>query len=145
MSERERVRLFVALELPDLVRDALVEWRPSARGLRLVDPAALHVTLCFFGSRHKREIPPILDACAVASGLPAGSLSIEEALWLPQRRPRVLAMRLTDDGGRLAAAQAKLSEALSAGVGTRRRRAHSWLTSRSLAWPGTRAARPRWS
>lgn len=115
MSEGGRVRLFVALELPDLVRDALVEWRPSTRGLRLVDPAALHVTLCFLGTRPEREVPAILDACAAVSGLPPGSLSIDQALWLPPRRPRVLAMRLTDDGARLAAAQAKLSDALSAG------------------------------
>jgi RNA 2',3'-cyclic 3'-phosphodiesterase len=114
MSEAGRVRLFVALELPDLVRDALVAWRPSG-GLRLVDPIALHVTLCFLGWRFEREVPAILDACATVTGSPPGSLSLDQALWLPPRRPRVLAIRLTDEGARLAAAQANLSDALSSG------------------------------
>lgn len=115
MSGDERVRLFVALELPGAVRDALVAWRPAARSLRLIDPAALHVTLCFLGWRFEREVQPILDVCAGVSGCSAASLSLDTALWLPSRRPRVLAVRLVDDGGRLADAQAELSRALSAG------------------------------
>ncbi len=115
MTDRERVRLFVALELTDNVRGALVAWRPSARGLRMVDPAALHVTLCFLGWRSEHEIHPILDACATVSDLQPASLSLDEGLWLPPRRPRVLAVRLADEDDRLAAAQAALSSGLSAG------------------------------
>jgi RNA 2',3'-cyclic 3'-phosphodiesterase len=115
MSGDERVRLFVALELPEAVRDALVAWRPAVRGLRLIDPAALHVTLCFLGWRFEREIEPILDACAGVAGFSAASLALDTGLWLPPRRPRVLAVRLVDDVGRLAQAQAELSRALSAG------------------------------
>ena len=116
MSGDERVRLFVALELPSFVRDALVLWRPSSgRGLRLIDPAALHVTLCFLGWRVEREVQPILQACARVAWIPPASLVVDDALWLPPRRPRVLAVRLRDDGGRLARGQAELSEALQAG------------------------------
>jgi 2'-5' RNA ligase len=115
MSGDERVRLFVALELPEAVRSALVEWRPAPRALRLVDAGALHVTLCFLGWRFEHEVPAILEACRVIAGLPAAALSVDDALWLPPRRPRVLAVRLIDAGGRLAEVQAALSTALSQG------------------------------
>jgi 2'-5' RNA ligase len=115
MSGDERARLFVALELPDPVRAALVGWRPSDRRLRLVDPLALHVTLCFLGWRLQREVDEILAACEVVGGSPAAALALAEALWLPPRRPRVLAVRLADDGARLAAVQSELSSSLQAG------------------------------
>jgi 2'-5' RNA ligase len=115
MDGDERVRLFVALELPEAVRSALVEWRPAPRGLRLVDAGALHVTLCFLGWRTEHEVEAILDACATVAAFPAASLTVGDALWLPPRRPRVLAVRLIDAGGRLAEAQAALSTGLSRG------------------------------
>jgi 2'-5' RNA ligase len=115
MTGDERARLFVALELPDDVRGALVRWRPSVRGLRLVDAGDLHVTLCFLGWRYEREIPAILDACAGVAGLSPAALTVAETLWLPPRRPRVLAVRLTDAGGRLAEVQSTLSRVLSEG------------------------------
>jgi 2'-5' RNA ligase len=115
MSGDERARLFVALELPDGVRDALVRWRAAVRGLRLVRAEDLHVTLCFLGWRFEREIPSILDACATVRAFPAAFLTPEQALWLPPRRPRVLAVRLVDTDGRLANVQSALSRALHAG------------------------------
>ncbi len=115
MPGEERVRLFVALELPERVRDALVQWRPAARGLRLIEASDLHVTLCFLGWRLERETPAILDACATAEGFPAASLTLDRPLWLPPRRPRVLAVELLDAGGALAEVQGALSEALSGG------------------------------
>jgi 2'-5' RNA ligase len=115
MSGGERARLFVALELPGEVRTALARWRPDSRGLRLVDAGDLHVTLCFMGWRYEHEIPAILDACAGVSGWSPASLTVGEAVWLPPRRPRVLAVRLADAGGRLAEVQSWLSRALSGG------------------------------
>ncbi len=64
----ERVRLFVALELPTEVRSALRSWAAEHVGamarLRLVEPESLHVTLCFLGWRaggggggHRRRLP----------------------------------------------------------------------------------------
>src|SRR3954453_15088126 len=62
-----RARLFVALDLPADAREALVEWRApglGVDGLRLVDPAGLHVTLAFLGHLDEAEIPrrPARDA-----------------------------------------------------------------------------------
>jgi 2'-5' RNA ligase len=115
----ERVRLFVALELPEEARAALMSWSSSAvsgvRGLRLVGGENLHATLCFLGSRWAREVEPIGAACGVLAGEPAVDSAFGEALWLPRRRPRVLAVSLEDPGGALARMQATLASALAAG------------------------------
>jgi 2'-5' RNA ligase len=115
----ERARLFVALELPDAAREALDRWRASAvsgmPGLRLVRPEDLHATLCFLGSRPVGEIEQIAAACGVVAGEPPLESSFGEPLWLPRRRPRVLAVSLQDDGGALARLQSTLSAALIAG------------------------------
>ncbi|HEX8978008.1 MAG TPA: RNA 2',3'-cyclic phosphodiesterase [Solirubrobacteraceae bacterium] len=112
-------RLFVALELPGPVLTALGAWGetelPAVTGLRRVGRDALHVTLCFLGSRPAAEIPAIAGACSVLSGEPAAELSLSGLLWLPPRRPRVLAVGVEDGAGRLAGLQAMLSGALERG------------------------------
>jgi 2'-5' RNA ligase len=116
----ERARLFVALDLPLCVREALVRWRTAAirdqDGLRVLGPDALHVTLCFLGWRAVDEIEAIAGACAAAlTGSTAPTLTLNEPLWLPARRPRVLAVGLTDPSGGLGRIQARVSAALSEG------------------------------
>jgi len=118
MSE-DRVRLFVALELPDDARTALEQWRQGAlrsvSGMRPVAPEALHVTLCFLGFRGATEIGAIADACIEAASERPARLRLGEAVWLPARRPRVLAVSIEDPDGALARVQAALSKALQAG------------------------------
>jgi len=115
----ERVRLFVALELPDNVRAALAGWRARALrgvdGVRAIAPEALHATLCFLGWQPATQIGAIGDACGVLAAQPAPELRLGEAIWLPRRRPRVLAVELVDVAAALARAQAALSEVLEAG------------------------------
>jgi 2'-5' RNA ligase len=112
-------RLFVALELPDAVRDALLEWRSGqapAHDLRSVAREALHATLCFLGWRPSGEIEQIGAACdAAVRALSAPVLALGDALWLPARRPRVLAVSLQDRRDALKALQAAVADALSAG------------------------------
>ncbi len=115
-----RARLFVALDLPAPARETLARWRGKAAGddpaLRATAPDALHVTLCFLGWRSTEEIEAIAAACAAAlADATSCQLSLGEGLWLPQRRPRVLAMALKDRTAALVAIQTALSEALSAG------------------------------
>jgi RNA 2',3'-cyclic 3'-phosphodiesterase len=116
----ERARLFVALDLPAPARETLERWRSAAlrdvQGLRAVAPEALHTTLCFLGWRDVAEIEPIAAACAgaLAGCVPPG-LTFAEPVWLPPRRPRVLAVGLADPSGALARIQAAASAALSAG------------------------------
>jgi 2'-5' RNA ligase len=115
----ERARLFVALELPDEAREALVRWRSAAaagiRGLRLVAPENLHATLCFLGSRPANEVDAIAAACGVAAREPVLESAFGAPLWLPRRRPGVLAVELLDRRGALARLQATLSAALATG------------------------------
>jgi len=115
----ERARLFVALELPEPVRVALVRWRTGATrgidGLRLVREEDLHVTMCFLGSQTATEIDAIAVACAVLADERAAPLRVGTAIWLPPRRPRVLAVEFDDPDGALASAQSRLSDALGAG------------------------------
>ncbi|HEY1519392.1 MAG TPA: RNA 2',3'-cyclic phosphodiesterase [Solirubrobacteraceae bacterium] len=112
-------RLFVALELPADARAALARWRSdvaaSVPRLRLVQGEDLHVTLCFLGSRPEDEIEAIGAACAVVAGEPVADAAFGSALWLPARRPRVLAVALSDPGGAIGRVQSALSDALVAG------------------------------
>jgi RNA 2',3'-cyclic 3'-phosphodiesterase len=110
-----RLRLFVALDLPESVLDPLVEWRDrelgAVQGARLVPPSSLHVTLVFLGYRYERDVERIASLCFDD---PAGpfELSPTEVTGIPVRRPRLYALRLEDSGGALAAWQKQLSDRL---------------------------------
>ena len=123
MSGAARARLFVALDLPEDVREALAAWgravatRDGAeRRLRLIPPSALHVTLCFLGWRDEGQAEEIaaLALGAVPAGAPAPPLALGAPAWLPRRRPRVLAVDLADERDALADLQACVSDALAA-------------------------------
>jgi 2'-5' RNA ligase len=116
----ERVRLFVALELPSRVRSALDAWRIEAVGsredLRLVAVASLHVTLAFLGSRPADELEAIKAAVAGASqGQPAASLEVDAVKPVPPRRPRLFAFDLVDAEGAASAVQTAVADALAGG------------------------------
>jgi 2'-5' RNA ligase len=131
----ERTRLFVALELPEAVRAKLVEWRvpilENAAGLRAQAADTMHITLCFLGWQAEAQISPIGDRCAEVLAPrafePVGDCCAEvlaprafelvsgRGLWLPPRRPRVLAVEIEDPTGTLTRLQVELSQALSAG------------------------------
>lgn len=111
------MRLFVALELPAGVREELGVW---ASGL---DPAAwrrvpaerLHVTLAFLGSRPEADVAvvsEVLRACAGAGAAP--QLRCAGVVALPRGRPRVVAVRLAEEGDALARLQAAVASGLAA-------------------------------
>jgi RNA 2',3'-cyclic 3'-phosphodiesterase len=110
------VRLFVAAELPNHVRAALAAWRPRDGALRAVDQAGLHVTLCFLGWRDEERVGEI-GAAATACAKPVGPLTVQAGLWLPPRRPRVLAVSLDDADRRLAALQQRVTDAMVQAAG----------------------------
>jgi 2'-5' RNA ligase len=121
-SAGERVRLFVAVDLPAEVRKSLGAWAADrARelpALRLVPPEALHVTLAFLGWRAASDAGRV-GRVALAGAGEVGELGVGEAIWLPARRPRVLAVELDDPDGRLGELQERVSEALAAEAGYR--------------------------
>ena len=95
-------------------------WRaPLLRALdalRPVRPEALHVTLCFLGWKAEEAVEPlralVRDSAAALGGV--AGLALGEPLWLPRRRPRVLALALEDRHGQLGLLQARLAERLAA-------------------------------
>ena len=114
----ERVRLFVALALPDAVRLELAAWAGDVlRGdaaLRLVPAEGLHVTLAFLGARDSSAVEEIAAATATAvAGIAAPLLEPGELAALPRRRPRVIALDLADPDGRAAALQSAVGAALA--------------------------------
>lgn len=102
-----------------MVRAALDQWRSQRLGrvssLRATEPEALHVTLCFLGWQPVEEIERIARACGVLAGRGRPVLALGEPLWLPSRRPRVVAVSLQDRRQRLAELQSELAAALHAG------------------------------
>jgi RNA 2',3'-cyclic 3'-phosphodiesterase len=114
----ERVRLFVALELPSRVRSALDAWRVEAMGsredLRLVAASSLHVTLAFLGSRAADDVDAI-KACvgSAAREQAVAPLRVAAVKPVPPRRPRLFAFDLADVDDAAGAVQAAVSEALA--------------------------------
>lgn len=114
------MRLFIALDLPAEIRDALAAWSATELAdrpeLRVVPPEALHVTLAFLGWRAVRDAPLLGEILAEAAA-PVRGLSVAGTAWLPRRRPRVLAVDVEDPAGEMASLQARVLAALVAQVG----------------------------
>lgn len=120
MGDGAHARLFVALDLPDGPLDVLEAWRAgalsAAEGLRLPPRETLHVTLCFLGGRPEGDVERI-GALAVACAAPLPDLSLSTPVWLPLRRPRVLAVGIEDGEGALERVRACVVAAMAAGAG----------------------------
>jgi RNA 2',3'-cyclic 3'-phosphodiesterase len=117
-SAGERARLFVALELPGAVRAELEVWGaaqlPEQAGLRVVEPEALHVTLCFLGWRPVDQVERIAATYEAAASGPIAELTLGAPTWLGTRRARVIAVALADASGELARLQKAIAQALLA-------------------------------
>ncbi len=110
------LRLFVALELPETARSALVAFRDAAADpdvWRPVPDEALHLTLAFLGRRPAGEVP-IISSVLHEAAMVAPRLELAGSLLLPPRRPRVLCVALEDPDGTLLDLQARVSDELTA-------------------------------
>jgi 2'-5' RNA ligase len=115
-SRPTALRLFVALELPRAVREALVAFREAAADpdiWRPVREESLHLTLAFLGRRPETDVAIIDPILRDAAG-PAPRLRLTDALLLPPRRARVLCADLADLDGTLADLQSRVSDGLTA-------------------------------
>lgn len=98
----ERLRLFLALRLPEAVLAELVAWQERELRGRLVPPGNLHVTLAFLGSRPAAELPAILGVLEQAAGEASRPL-LELVRWRETRAAGMLELRdATGAGARLA-------------------------------------------
>jgi 2'-5' RNA ligase len=130
----DRARLFVAASLPAELRSELVRWSRTALvgrgpGVRRLALETLHLTLCFLGDQPLsavRDLTGVLGGAAEAvAGV--GELSVGAPVWLPQRRPRALAVEIADPAAGLRELQRLLAADIAA----------------TIAWtPGTQRFRP---
>jgi 2'-5' RNA ligase len=139
MSRGATARLFVAVDPPEEVRDELFVWARGAvaastrhRGsavadMRLLEREALHLTLCFLGWRPVGEIE-LIGSTLASCAKDVGELALGAPVWLPPRRPGVLAVEVHDREGGLAALHRAVNGALADAIGwqpeRRRFRAH---------------------
>jgi RNA 2',3'-cyclic 3'-phosphodiesterase len=112
-----RVRLFVALDLPESFVRALSAWTGEQFGdhpdLRVLQPESLHVTLVFLGYQYERDVERIAEV-SFAEPAPPFELTAEEVTGVPSGRPRLLALQLSEPEDALGHWQAALSERLQA-------------------------------
>jgi 2'-5' RNA ligase len=108
-SRSPRARLFVALDLPDELREGIVEWGREALAdpaLRPVAPDSLHVTLAFLGNRAEEETEEIAAVVRERVG-PAPWVEVLDPEQRPPRgRARLYALPVLSPG----------TEALQTGV-----------------------------
>jgi 2'-5' RNA ligase len=124
---RERLRLFVALLLPEDALSQLVAWQerelPHTRELRVVPRSNLHVTLAFLGGRPGEELPEIAETVRDAARGTEPPV-LEPARYRETRSVGMIA--LTDKGGRAT----RLAELVFAGLerlGVYERERREWL------------------
>ncbi|HEV7399583.1 MAG TPA: RNA 2',3'-cyclic phosphodiesterase [Solirubrobacterales bacterium] len=91
----QRSRLFVALDLPEAVRDRIAGWSGdelSDPALRPVPRESLHITLAFLGYMPERDIG-CLEKVVEGIEAPAPLVRLEDPVAKPSpRRPRLFAL-----------------------------------------------------
>ena len=100
----ENVRVFLAIELSDQVRNALADLvaelrRAHIQGLRAIDPQGIHLTLKFLGNVSEARIEPIIsDVSRVVSKHRSFSVALDGVGVFPNKsRTRVLWVGLGGD------------------------------------------------
>jgi RNA 2',3'-cyclic 3'-phosphodiesterase len=124
VSGDERLRLFLALRLPDDVLDDVERWqRVELAGVRVVPREHLHVTLAFLGLRPPGELDSIVGALRDAAA-GAGEIRLAPSRYRETRSVGMLV--LEDDGGHAALFAGDLQERLEL-LGVYRREGRPWL------------------
>ena len=124
MARDGRLRLFLALRLPDDALERLVAWQErELSGDRVVPRDNLHVTLAFLGSRPEGELEPILDLLGRAAR-DAEPAALEATGYRETRSVGMLTLR--DASGTATALADRLHDELEE-LGVHRREARPWL------------------
>jgi LigT like Phosphoesterase len=145
VSGDERLRLFLALRLPDDVLDEVERWqREHLRDVRAVRREHLHITLAFLGRRPSGELESIVGALREAAA-GAGPMRLMLSRY---RETRGIGMLVLEDGGGHATLLAEdVQERLEASACTDERVGHGCRISRSPAGAlgrGSSSSRRRW-
>lgn len=131
-----RARLFVALDLPEGLREGVVAWGGRALcdpALRVVRPESLHVTLAFLGYLSEKEIGR-LGEIVTRLRSPAPTIELDDPVARPSlARARLFALPAGSAGA--VALQAELEEGLVA--------ARLYAPEKRQFWPHVTVARVR--
>jgi RNA 2',3'-cyclic 3'-phosphodiesterase len=124
----ERLRLFLALRLPEPVLDVLEAWQGEhlGGGVRVVPRGHLHVTLAFVGSRPAGELEAIVGELRAAAADAPADLRLAPSRY---RETRSVAMLALDDPGGGAAGLAEDVQARLERLGVYRREGRPWHVS----------------
>jgi 2'-5' RNA ligase len=113
-TESKPVRMFVALDLPEMVREDIAAWGETELdhpALRRVPAESLHVTLAFLGNRPLEDVERLEEALEEAADRPV-LLELGGPVGRPPRgRPRLVALPVLH--GPVPGLQERLSEIFS--------------------------------
>lgn len=114
MSPPSTERLFIALTLPDAVRDTLAAEAHPLPGVNWTRPEQLHVTLRFLGDTPSEQIPPLIERLSAIRIAPF-ILPIEGiGTFPPNRPPRILWIGVGSGHPRLFQLRQRLDDTLLA-------------------------------
>jgi RNA 2',3'-cyclic 3'-phosphodiesterase len=131
LSGDERLRLFLALRLPEPVLDVLEAWQEEhLRSVRIVPRGHLHVTLAFLGSRPAGELDAIVRELRAAAADAPADLRLSPSRY---RETRSVAMLALDDHGGGATGLAQDVQARLERLGVYRRESRPWLPHVTVA------------
>ena len=119
-SSTEKIRLFVAITMPEAVRNEITGVQQELRRLvshdaiRWTKPEQFHLTLRFLGAVSAERVTTLQEAVSAAClGKPALRLRAQGAGFFPNARsPRVIWAGVNDGEGRLAELQKKIEGAV---------------------------------
>jgi 2'-5' RNA ligase len=130
VSGDERLRLFLALRLPEDVLDQIERWqRAQLTGVRAVPREHLHVTLAFLGHRPAGELEAIVGVLHNAAA-GAGEIRLTPERYRETRKVGMLV--LEDDGGQATLLAGDVQERLER-LGVYRREGRPWLPHLTVA------------
>ena len=129
----ERLRLFLALRLPEPVLDVLETWQGAhlgGGGVRIVPRGHLHITLAFLGLRPAGELEAIVGELRAAAADAPADLRLAPSRY---RETRSVAMLALDDPGGGATSLADDVQARLEQLGVYRREGRPWLPHVTVA------------
>ena len=131
MGGDARLRLFLALRLPEQALDELEGWqRAHLRGVRVVPREQLHITLAFLGARPADELDAVVAALRTCAGRASPEVRLEPVRY---RETRSVAMLVLDDREGRAGAFADDLQASLERLGVYRREGRRWLPHLTVA------------
>jgi 2'-5' RNA ligase len=119
-SSTEKLRLFVAIPMPEAVRNQIIGVQQelqrlvSREAVRWTKPEQFHLTLRFLGEVPVERVPSLQEAVnTVCLGSPARRLRAQGIGFFPNARsPRVIWVGINDGGRHLADLQKKIENAI---------------------------------